>query len=126
VRVAKLTLLLGPMAKVFCETVDRLEDLPNDPDEIYQLFKALEIKGQQHDSENCALAQFIKGGIGKLDEDVLINTVHDTVFFEHGPVTLTYDLPGNLKAFVKAFDKLQYPDIVLPPSDYEEGEAFDL
>jgi hypothetical protein len=123
VRVAKLTLLLGPMAKVFCEAVDRLEDLPNDPDEIYQLFKALEIKGEVRSSENCALTQFIKGGIGKFNEDVLINTVHDAVFFEHGPVSLTYDLPTNVKAFVKAFDKRQYPDILLPPSDHEEGEV---
>lgn len=98
-------------AEAFFALIDRLTELPEDPDEIAQVMKAEGIKGRCLNPRKCALAEF---AVKEIDPDSPLTLVvyGDNIHLTYeNDITFVWDLPEHLELFTKRFDHGDYPEI---------------
>lgn len=107
----KLTLI--PVAKAFSAAVDRLRELPQEPDQIAAIMTEFGITGHCSDPAECVLARYAEDAFDAdtaAELDLEIHSGDLTVQF--GDFCLVWEIPFHLETFMRKFDKGHYPQLV--------------
>ncbi len=91
-------------------------------DEIADTLDAGGWRGLQYDAEACPVSRYLTA-VGTRIHGAAVGTYQATVHTLDGPVT-EIDLPPAVAAFVQAFDRGDYPDLVVTACD-DNGDPID-
>lgn len=94
---------------IWVRLIELVEELGPDPDRIADLFIALGITGCPEDALDCPVVHYLEGELGDV-APIVLDTVVDVRTEDGRRHTLT--TPQGLAAFVRNFDRRQYPALI--------------
>jgi hypothetical protein len=103
------------VAEAFFAAVDKLKNLPEDPEQIAVELEQHGVKGHCGNAWHCALAKYVLRDVDIDPETLTVEIMGDTlVFIYQDEISLVWDLPPGLHKFTQLFDEKRFPNLILP------------